>query len=797
MYKLALIWIGVSLFLSISGNLQTHVMAGDWNRTVAAESHWFNDLRPDGMALGSDSSVHMAYGKGRLYYRKHGSGGVTMEVADPAPGTGGSAVIALNNANEPMIAYQDRNLSAVKFAWKDAGTWQIMQLDTGESIGQYISIASDTQGNPHVVYSDQFHNDFVYTYRDTGGSWHSEIIDAVRFGLCCDLVLYNDQPRVAYMDVGSLDLVVSYRTGAGWQRYVNSTADWDGYHCTLDVDSVGNIFVVYYNQNDTAVNMVRFDGLSFGTVYTVDSATVAGHMDMEIDTDGYLHIIYGDTSIHECRVAYGIYSAWAIQTVDTADGTGRCVSISVQSPGSSYVRFMNYESDLLYLGWGNISMGWDSESIDESFSTGVNTRMKLDSTGNPWSIFNDYPGFDTHYVVNTGAGWQMDAFPMTENIPAEYDFAVFPDGRILAVSGSTDPHIRAHYFDGTAWYNENIKLLTGLASHLNLAVASDGTIHIACRNSGSSKIIHLESPFWNGSYTLREIGDTSADKDCKIALDSLDEPHIIFGDAGDDSLKHAWRTGGDTWHEEVMASFSGNWLNMVLDSGDRVYATINGTLVSDFYIVIPAGTGYSVDPFPETYTVLPGAMFALTADDQPSVAYTIGGNFELRYAEYDGANWEFQAPLGTEGVQFICMVQSPVTGITIGCKSDLTGDYLMVTQGTGVQYNLMLNDTMFTPGEPFALSHQTGNFTPSDITVDEYIILDVLGMYWFWPSWSEAPDFLTHTVPAGTDAIEDILSFTWPSGAGSFEPIYFWGGILHAGTVELIQYDYVEWGYGE
>jgi len=79
--------------------------------------------------------------------------------------------------------------------------------------------------------------------------------------------------------------------------------------------------------------------------------------------------------------------------------------------------------------------------------------------------------------------------------------------------------------------------------------------------------------------------------------------------------------------------------------------------------------------------------------------------------------------------------------------------------------------------------------------VDEYIILDILDAYWFWPGWTETPEFETWTLPTSGGGQESILQFTWPYVEGEFEGIRFWGAFLTAGTADLLVYDMVEWSY--
>lgn len=111
-----------------------------------------------------------------------------------------------------------------------------------------------------------------------------------------------------------------------------------------------------------------------------------------------------------------------------------------------------------------------------------------------------------------------------------------------------------------------------------------------------------------------------------------------------------------------------------------------------------------------------------------------------------------------------------------------------------VTYDIALYDNDLEAGDLFRLTRAC--FNPfAAVTVDEYILLDVYGSYWFWPAWSTSPDFETWGLPSGSGNDDVILEFTWPTVEGTAEDLRFWGAFLTSGTTDLIVYDMVTWGY--
>ena len=81
--------------------------------------------------------------------------------------------------------------------------------------------------------------------------------------------------------------------------------------------------------------------------------------------------------------------------------------------------------------------------------------------------------------------------------------------------------------------------------------------------------------------------------------------------------------------------------------------------------------------------------------------------------------------------------------------------------------------------------------------MDEYIILDADGTYFFWPAWSTNPGFLRTTLDSNHTTTETILDFTWPQGNfGTDDDFCFWAAFLLPETTSLYgDVDQVKFGY--
>ena len=114
-----------------------------------------------------------------------------------------------------------------------------------------------------------------------------------------------------------------------------------------------------------------------------------------------------------------------------------------------------------------------------------------------------------------------------------------------------------------------------------------------------------------------------------------------------------------------------------------------------------------------------------------------------------------------------------------------------------ININLSINKNIFHPGERFLLKLYWKSFDISTY-VDLYIILDVYGNYYFYPSWTQDIDYYSFFINNYTESNLNILDFIFPENCGSAQGIKFWAGITYHLTFEILSnIDSVEFGFSE
>ena len=196
--------------------------------------------------------------------------------------------------------------------------------------------------------------------------------------------------------------------------------------------------------------------------------------------------------------------------------------------------------------------------------------------------------------------------------------------------------------------------------------------------------------------------------------------------------------------------------------------TQNNVLVS---VVIPdAGNGYG----PWNRNSTPNFSIQITAPIESDDTPTSGQNIDS----------------GSHGVIVTANEDSNNDGV-----NDYRVHTLVLSRSNEPVVDLVLNDDVYEAGEQFILTFNCYNPLET-MTLDTYVVLDIYGHYYFYPTWTEDINFESRTYPSGETSSFTVLSFQWPSGVGSGGPFTFYGALTYHGTFELVgNYDSASFSY--
>jgi len=214
-------------------------------------------------------------------------------------------------------------------------------------VGQFASLAYDSDGNPHIAYYDFSNGRLKYAWRPSGGIFTNEVVDANGdVGRYASLKLDRDNnPHIAYFDATNQQLKYARRLGssAPWEIFVLDNPEIAFGHpgtwvsLAVGVNSGGllpSVNISYIEQYYYDLRYLRWLGVGVPEIYPwVDrgigggfSPTVGGIVNgktsLALDYNEISYILYYDASNADLRIARQIlagqdvpYPTWKLEQV--------------------------------------------------------------------------------------------------------------------------------------------------------------------------------------------------------------------------------------------------------------------------------------------------------------------------------------------------------------------------------------------------------------------------------------------------------------------------------------------------
>jgi len=217
----------------------------------------------------------------------------TLESVDQEAWAGS---IDIGPSGQPMIGVVKRWESAepgIAFATYGALGWKTVAVDSTFQDAYDVSLAIDSQGNPHLTYYDGTAQDLRYATR-SDGRWEIETIDADgNTGWESSLVIDDhDVPHVAYYDAEELTAQYAVRTQNGWET--NSLNEpGHGYplgaDTSLAIDEGGVPHLAFRDARRRTINYATLNG----DEWKIETIANDGYItSLALDAAGRPHIVF-------------------------------------------------------------------------------------------------------------------------------------------------------------------------------------------------------------------------------------------------------------------------------------------------------------------------------------------------------------------------------------------------------------------------------------------------------------------------------------------------------------------------
>ncbi len=331
----------------------------DWHiKAVDPAYNFANQGLTYSLAIDQQGYPHLAYGGDGLYYEYWNGTKWIIKTVDDSPnvGTGAYASFALDTNGNPHIAYTDHN-GHLKYAYYKGSSWHKETIDSNQYFNfSFPSLVLDSSGTPHVAYLDHATRAIKYAHNNDGTGWNINVVDSN--GTAPSLALdTNGHPHIAYNDNNG-NLKYAHLNGNSWNI---ETVSSDSYSPSLAIEASGNPHIAYYNLSNHRLKYAYFTGNSWNieTVDTLQMQNQVGFASLVLDSNGNPHIAYYDLSpSYQLKYAYYDGNSWQIETVDSLRiNQSGYISLALDSNDYPHIIYPDWHNDYLKYAHGTPE-GW-------------------------------------------------------------------------------------------------------------------------------------------------------------------------------------------------------------------------------------------------------------------------------------------------------------------------------------------------------------------------------------------------------------------------------------------------------
>jgi parallel beta-helix repeat protein/putative cofactor-binding repeat protein len=591
-----------------------------------------------------------------------------IQLVDSTDNVGYYSSIALDSNGNPHIAYSDTSNWNLKYASWSGSEWAIQLVDSLERVTTFTSMAPslaiDSNGNPHISYIDDENANLKYASW-TGSAWSIQTVDSQgNMGGYTSLKLDSfDKPHICYQEMApNFDLKYASWTGSQWETQTVDSAGNVGFFCSLSLDFNGNPRVSYCdttntNSSNVILKFAAWTGSGWN-IQIVDSAGDVGRFDsLAIDSTGKAHISYYDGMNGYLKYASQIGSAWDIQVVDFEGDTGDVglsTSLALDSEDLPHISYIDQrDSDLKYA-WHNGS-SWSVQVVNSNDESCLGPSLALSHEGYPRISYYLPMNGDLKYAAVNATSFPT---PLTPPLPTPSPTPVPQTNGIQVV--------------------ESAAADVGMDS--SLALDSDNNPHIAYFNMFRLENTSVKYAEWTGSnWSIQTVdGDGVTGTFPSLALDSQDNPHIVYRDLP--MLKYASWTGSEWIFQSIGSPGEyGSDNSLALDANDNPRLSYQEAMNSELRYASFGNSGWTLDVVDAEGTSC-GSYNSLALDSfgNPHICYMqsipSGG---LKYAHYDGSAWHVETvDSGGAGVGFDSSIAVDLAGrVHISYYSFIVGTF--------------------------------------------------------------------------------------------------------------------------
>jgi hypothetical protein len=669
-----------------------------WTLEEVDAPRTFGGLEQRAIAIDSFNHPHIAYGGDHLYHAYFEGIQWEYEVIDNAPGVGDYASIAIDSNNKVHISYYDYSNGDLKYATNTSGSWVTSTIDSWGNVGDSTSIAVDANNKVHISYYDYSNGDLKYA-TNASGSWVTSTIDSSALLGHSNSIAIDSNNKVH----------ISYN------GYTFSHYDPEG-HPVYD----GNL---KYATNTSGSWVTS----------TIDNwGDVGYNSSIAIDSNNKVHISYGDDTSYNGNLRYATNApgSWDISTIDSSGDVGYNSSIAIDSNNKVHISYQDRASgDLKYA--RNTSGSWVTSTIDSSADSSADaSSIAIGSNNKVHIIYHDYLNGNLKYATNTSGSLVIQTVDSPGDV-GRYSTSI-------AIDSNNKVHISYHYWEGAtnkglryatnasgSWVTSTIDSSGNVGANTSIAIDSNNKVHISYSDANAYDCDLRYATNASGSWVTSTI-DSSENAGCStsIAIDSNNKVHISY--SGDGDLKYATNASG-SWVTSTIDDSLGNvgqYTSIAIDSNNNVHISYYDSTNGDLKYATNAPGSWDISTIDSSGTVGQYTSIAIDSNNKVHISYyyfidAFDGN--LKYATNAPGSWDISTidSSGNVGQYTSIAIDSnnkvhiSYYDVTLRYDDDGTpykdGDLKYATNTSGSWVTSMIDDSLGNAGEYTSIAIDSNN----------------------------------------------------------------------------------------
>ncbi|MDA8718353.1 Ig domain-containing protein, partial [Candidatus Poseidoniales archaeon] len=650
------------------------------------------------VALDSNGAVHIcskiAGSTNDLSYTTNASGSWQSATIDSTGDVGSECFIALDSDDDIHIIYRDTTNTDLKYATKtlaasiSASNWDLSAADNNGHVGNFGSIAIDSQDRLHIAYFSGTGTELKYGTKASGSStWSNEVVDTDdNVGKFTSIqVDSNDKPHMTYRDHTNTEMKYAHKMGASWVTSTLDSTSSSGAGTSLAIDSNDHLHVAYKTNSTEMAYMTNQSGSWIKTTLDANSSGSWGvnYVDIMVSDGDIPHVVYYDAVDHDLFYMSNARGVWE-RILVAGDSISKTPSTTMDVNGDLHVAYYidgSYD-DMGYAAVRSLSHRPQFE-IEPALPTGVLLGGENGTVYGTPSVFSELTEYTVWANTTTtsasttfsiGVDWELmasvdylEAPKNTAMTPITFNWTAWSSGVLNSTSSVYTSGDSAHYSSividtndkahivfyqddnsnlmystnkSGSWATSSIETSNNVGKYCNLAIDSSNGLHVSYQYNSGNALRYAYKSASSASWSTTTIDNTGG-KFTSIAIDSNDKPHIAYRDSGGD-LGYAEKTGYSWSFSSVQSANDVAFTSIAIDSSDDIHIAYYDANNKDMFHFTDTSGSWVRTNLEDIGTNTGGTALDIAIDpttDEPGISYFDMDATSLKYTYYTGSSW--------------------------------------------------------------------------------------------------------------------------------------------------------------